>query len=172
MDELQSSALASGMATHAGFVLDFGTERGHGAVRTVLAGLIGVEPRAPSEAVECAIDAALRELRLQPDDALYLRDLLEVPQPEATRGLYEAMDAAARTQGKERVVAKLVNASAVRQPLLVSVEDIHWADTETLSLLAAITRAAATSRSVLAMTTRLEGDPLTLSGTARLAAQA
>jgi predicted ATPase len=99
-------------------------------------------------------------LRLQPDDALYLRDLLEVPQPEATRGFYEAMDAAARTQGKERVVAELVNASADRQPLLVSVEDIHWADTETLSLLAAITRAAAASRSVLAMTTRLEGDPL------------
>jgi predicted ATPase len=77
-------------------------------------------------------------LRLQPDDALYLRDLLEVSQPEATRGFYEAMDAAARTQGKERVVAELVNASADRQPLLVSVEDIHWADTETLSLLDAV----------------------------------
>ena len=102
----------------------------------------------------------MRELRLQPDDALYLRDLLEVPQPDATRGFYEAMDAATRTQGKERVVAELVKASADRQPLLVAVEDIHWADAETLSLLAAIARAAAASRSVLAMTTRLEGDPL------------
>ena len=160
MDELQSSALASGMATHAGFVLDFGTERGHGAVRTVVAGLIGLEPRAPSDAVESAIDVARRELRLQPDDALYLCDLLEVPQPESTRWFYEAMDAAARTQGKDRVVAELVKASADRQPLLVAVEDIHWADAETLSLLAAIIRAAAASRSVLAMTTRLEGDPL------------
>ena len=70
------------------------------------------------------------------------------------------MDAAARTEGKERVVAELVKASADRQPLLVAVEDIHWADAETLSLLAAITRATAASRSVLAMTTRLEGDPL------------
>ena len=111
-------------------------------------------------------------MRLQPDNALYLRDLLEVPQPEATRGTYEAMDAETRTQGKERVVAELIKASADRQPLLISVEDIHWADAETLSFLAAITRAAGASRSVLAMTTRLEGDPLTLSGTARLAAQA
>ena len=70
------------------------------------------------------------------------------------------MDAATRTQGKERVVSELVRASADRQPLLVEVEDIHWADAETLSLLAAITRATASSRSVLAMTTRLEGDPL------------
>jgi class 3 adenylate cyclase/tetratricopeptide (TPR) repeat protein len=160
MDELQSAAAASGMTSHSGFVLDFGTERGHGAVRTVVAGLIGLGSQAPSDIVEGAIDAALKEMRLQPDDALFLRDLLEVPQPEATRGFYEAMDTATRTQGKERVVSEVVKASADRQPLLVAVEDIHWADAETLSLLAAITRATAASRSVLAMTTRLEGDPL------------
>ena len=45
------------------------------------------DPGASSDLVEGAIDTALRELRLQPDDALYLRDLLEVPQPEATRGV-------------------------------------------------------------------------------------
>jgi class 3 adenylate cyclase/tetratricopeptide (TPR) repeat protein len=160
MDEVQSAAAALGMKSHSGFVLDFGTERGHGAVSTVVAGLIGLGSLASSDLVESAIDTALKELRMQSDDALYLRDLLEVSQPEATRGVYEAMDAATRTQGKERVVSELVRASADRQPLLVEVEDIHWADAETLSLLAAITRATAISRSVLAMTTRLEGDPL------------
>jgi class 3 adenylate cyclase/tetratricopeptide (TPR) repeat protein len=160
LDELQSAAAASGMTRHSGFVLDFGTERGHGAVRTVVAGLIGLESQASSDIVAAAIDTAVRELRLLPDDALYLRDLLEVSQPEATRGLYEAMDAATRTHGRERVVSELVKASADRRPLLVAVEDLHWADAETLSLLAAIARATAASRSVLAMTTRLEGDPL------------
>src|SRR5271166_762370 len=160
MEELQAAALASGMATQAGLVLDFGTERGHGAVRTVVAGLIGLGPGATPAAIESAIDAARGEWRLKDDDALYLRDLLELPQPDATRGVYEAMDAAARTHGKERVAAELVRACAGRQPLLIAVEDIHWADAETLSLLAAITRAAAVSRTVLAMTTRLEGDPL------------
>jgi len=108
---------------------------------------------------------------LQPDDALYLRDLLEVPQPEATLGFYEAMDAAARTQGKERVVAELVKAYADRQPILVTVEDIHWADPETLSVLAGVGRATAASRSVLAVTTRLEGDPLDAHWRGSLAAQ-
>jgi predicted ATPase len=70
------------------------------------------------------------------------------------------MDAAARTHGKERVVATLAKTSADNQPLLVTVEDVHWADPETLSLLAAITRATAMSRTVLVMTTRVEGDPL------------
>jgi hypothetical protein len=156
MDELRSAASASGMATHAGLVLDFGTERGQGAVRTVAA----LGGRDSADAIEAAIDAAVRELRLEPDDALYLRDLLEVPQPDAVRGVYEAMAAPVRMQGKERVVAELVKASADRQPLLVAVEDIHWADAETLSLLAGVARATAASRSVLAMTTRLEGDPV------------
>jgi hypothetical protein len=160
MDELRSAAAAARMAIHAGSVLDFGTERSHGAVRTVVAGLIGLGPDAPLEAVELALDATVRDLALQPDDALYMRDLLEVPQPEASRGVYEAMIAATRTQGKESVVARLVEARANNQPMFVRVEDIHWADAEMLSLLAAVTRATAASRTVLAMTTRIEGDPL------------
>jgi class 3 adenylate cyclase/tetratricopeptide (TPR) repeat protein len=160
MDELHSAAAASGMATHGGFVLDFGTERGHGAVRTVVAGLVGVGPGESSDAIENAIDAARLEQRLPSDDVLYLRDLLEAPQPEETRGLYEAMDRGARTEGKERVIADLVRACADRRPILVTVEDIHWADAETLSLFAAVARATASSRAVLAMTTRLQGDPI------------
>ena len=160
MDELRALALTLGVANHAGHVLDFGTERGHGAVRTVVAGLIGIRPDALPDAIESAIDEAVREGRLPSDDAPYLRDLLEIPQPEATRGFYQALDSAARTQGKERVVAELVKACADREPIFVTVEDIHWADSETLSLLAAVTRATVASRVVLAMTTRLEGDPL------------
>ena len=160
MDELQSIAAASGMSCTAGFVLDFGTARGHGAVRTVVAGLLGLGSEATSDEAERAIDSIMREGRLEVDDALYLRDLLEMPQPETAQKLYEAMDAAARTYGKERVVGALVRASADNRPLLVTVEDVHWADPETLSFLAAVTRATAMSRTVLVMTTRIEGDPL------------
>ena len=160
VDELQSIAAASGMTSHAGFVLDFGTARGHGAVRTVVAGLLGLGRDPTPDAVEDAIEAARLRAQMEPDDALYLRDLLEVPQLEATRTLYQAMDGMARTHGKERVVSALVAASANLLPLLVTIEDVHWADEETLSLLAAITRATAESWTVLAMTTRPEGDPL------------
>jgi class 3 adenylate cyclase len=160
MDELQSIAAASDMSCTAGFVLDFGTARGHGAVRTLVAGLLGLGSEVTPDIAECAIEEILRDGRLQADDALYLRDLLEMPPPETMRKHYEAIDAAARTHGKERVVAALAKASADSRPLLVTVEDVHWADPETLSLLAAITRATAMSRTVLVMTTRIEGDPL------------
>jgi hypothetical protein len=160
MDELQSIAAASGMSCTAGFALDFGTARGHGAVRTVVAGLLGLGSEATPDVAERAINALVRDGSLQVDDALYARDLLEMSQPEATRKIYEAMDTPARTHGKERVVAALVKSSADNRPLLVAIEDVHWADRETLSLLAAVTRATGMSRTVLAMTSRLEGDPL------------
>ena len=67
MDELRSAGLASGMAAHSGLVLDFGTERGHGAVRTVVAGLIGLAAGESSSAVERAIDAVVPALQLQPE---------------------------------------------------------------------------------------------------------
>ena len=92
MDELQSIAVASGMSCTAGFVLDFGTERGHGAVRTVVTGLLGLGSEATSDAAERTIDTIVREGRLEIDDALYLRDLLEMPQPETTRSAASGHD--------------------------------------------------------------------------------
>jgi class 3 adenylate cyclase/tetratricopeptide (TPR) repeat protein len=160
VDELQSIATESGMTCTSGFVLDFGTARGHGAVRTVVAGLLGLAPGATTDAVEATIAAYLQRSQLPADDVLYLRDLLEIPHTEATRKLYEAMDTAARTHGKERVVTTLVKSAADQQPLLIRVEDVHWTDPETLSLLAAVSRATALSRTVLIMTTRLESDKL------------
>ena len=159
-DELQSIAVAAGMTCAAGFVLDFGTARGHGAARTVVAGLLGLGSGATVEAVENAIDGLLQAHQLKPDDALFLRDLLEIPHSEAAQKLYEAMDTAARTHGKGRVVTTLVQYAASRRPLLVTVEDMHWADPEALSLLAAVSHATALSPTVLVMTTRPEGDML------------
>ena len=156
VEEVQSVASDLGFSRHMGWVLDFGTERGHGAIRTITASLLGLTRDASLGDIDGAIVAAAAAN----DDAPYLRDLLEVPQREDDRSFYEALDAAARTRGKERVIAGLIEAGARRQPLLVTVEDMHWADAATLSLLGAVARATTGGRAALIMTTRIEGDPL------------
>jgi class 3 adenylate cyclase len=156
VEELQSIAANMGFARHTGWVLDFGTERGHGAVRTIVAGLLGLGRDASSGEAETAIVAA----KLTGDDSLYLRDLLEIPQREDDRPLYEAIDRAARARAKERVLIGLVEAAAHANPLLVTVEDVHWADSETRTLLAALARATTRSRAAFVMTTRIGTDPL------------
>jgi hypothetical protein len=53
VEELQAMAAASAMARHAGFILDFGAERGHGAIRSIVGGLVDSSPmrrRRPSPA--------------------------------------------------------------------------------------------------------------------------
>jgi tetratricopeptide (TPR) repeat protein len=156
VEEMQSIAASLGFARHMGWVLDFGTERGHGAVRTIVAGLLGLGRDTSSGDVETAIVAA----KPTGDDSLYLRDLLEIPQREDDRSLYEAIDRAARARAKERVLIGLVESAAHANPLLVTVEDVHWADPETRALLAALARATTRSRAAFVMTTRIGADPL------------
>jgi class 3 adenylate cyclase len=156
VEEAHSIAAGIGFARQMGWVLDFGTERGHGAVRTIVAGLLGLRRDASLEEAEAVVVAA----KPTGDDALYLRDLLEIPQREESRSLYEAIDRAARARAKERVLIDLIEAAADANPLLVTVEDVHWADSETLALLAALARATTRSRTALVMTTRIGGDPL------------
>jgi class 3 adenylate cyclase/tetratricopeptide (TPR) repeat protein len=159
VEEMQSVAAGLGFERHVGWVLDFGTERGHGAVRTIVGSLLGLARDAPLADFEAAIAARSRANEAS-DDPLYLRDLLEVPQREEDRPLYEAIDRAARARAKERVVADLIEERARKKPLLLTVEDIHWADADTLSLLQAIARATTLSRTALIMTTRIGNDPL------------
>jgi class 3 adenylate cyclase/tetratricopeptide (TPR) repeat protein len=154
LEEMQSVADGFGFERHSGWVLDFGTERGHGAVRTIVGSLLGLARDAPPGDVEAAIGTR------SGDDRLYLRDLLEVPQREEDRPLYEVIDRAARGRAKERVVADLIEEQARKRPLLLTVEDIHWADPDTLSLLQAFARATRASRTALIMTTRIGADPL------------
>jgi class 3 adenylate cyclase/tetratricopeptide (TPR) repeat protein len=159
VEEMQSVAAGLGFEHHVGWVLDFGTERGHSAVRTIVVSLLGLAGDAPLADFETAISASRRANEAS-DDALYLRDLLELPQREEDRPFYEGIDRAARARAKERVVADLIEERARKRPLLLTVEDIHWADADTLSLIQAIARATALSRTALIMTTRIGNDPL------------
>jgi predicted ATPase len=160
VEELQSIGAELGLARHTGLALDFGVERGHSALGALVRSLLDLPRNASAAEVEKALAAAPDREASATDDALYLRDLIEAPQPDEARRLYEAMDVAARARGKEFALARLVNGACRRQPLLLIVEDVHWTDTETLGQLAALARATAHCRAALVLTTRIGGDPL------------
>jgi len=83
-----------------------------------------------------------------------------MPQPVELRALYDAMDNSTRNSGKRATVAELVTRASGRPPLLLVVEDLHWADRPTLDHLAGLTEAVADCPALLVMTSRIEGDPL------------
>ncbi len=70
------------------------------------------------------------------------------------------MDNLVRNRGKQRVAAGLVRAMSATAPILLLVEDLHWAEPLTLENLAAIADAVSACPVILAMTSRIEGDQL------------
>jgi class 3 adenylate cyclase/tetratricopeptide (TPR) repeat protein len=160
VEEFQALAEGAGFACHFGLVLDFGAGVGQDAIRTLVRSLLGLSVSSAPAAAHAAAERALLDGLVASEQRVYLNDLLDLPQPTALRALYDAMDNATRNRGKRATVAGLVCSVSARQPLLLVVEDVHWADQLTLEHLAALAETVAACPALLVMTTRIEGDPL------------
>jgi class 3 adenylate cyclase/tetratricopeptide (TPR) repeat protein len=160
VEEFQGLAAGAGFACHTALVLDFGAGIGQDAIRVLMRSLLGLAANSPPAATQSAAARAVDHGWVSDDQRVYLNDLLDLPQPIELRALYDAMDNAARNRGKRATVASLVRGPSERQPLLLVVEDVHWADRLTLEHLATLTETVAACPALLTMTTRIEGDPL------------
>jgi tetratricopeptide (TPR) repeat protein len=160
IEEVQRKATEAGFACHAALVLDFGGGVGRDAVRALARGLLGVEVTSDTEAVRAAAARALSSGVVATDDAVFLNDLLNLPQPPELRPIYEAMDTGTRRQGQLDLVARILDRKSRERPGLLVVEDLHWADQLILMQLARLTIVVAQHPALLIMTSRIEGDPL------------
>jgi class 3 adenylate cyclase/tetratricopeptide (TPR) repeat protein len=160
IEEFQVLAAASGFACHIALVLDFGASVSQDAIRSLVRSLLGLSPGSDRARVQDAAARALAEDLVSHDQLAYLNDLLDLPQPTVLRGLYDAMDNATRNRGKQATVAGLVQNRSHKQPLLLVIEDVHWADRLTLDHFATLTETVCGCPALLIMTSRIEGDPL------------
>ena len=158
--ELRRAARADGFACHTALVLDFGMGKGRDAIHELVASMCDLGPDATVEERQAAMERIAATEDPGTAGRAFLIDLLDLPQPPATRRLYEGMDHVARQRGRADAFVRLVRTASAGQPMLIVIEDLHWADRTTLDHLAALTRAVTTLPVVLAMTTRPDGDPL------------
>jgi len=160
VDELAAIAEAKGFTRHKTLVLDFGAGKGRDAIRALLRSFLAIAPGEGKDARREAAERALADGRIGEDERVFLNDLLDLPQPTALAALYGAMEPEARDRGKRALVAALLSDAASKGPVLVAVEDVHWAERPTLAYLAALAQAIEPVPVLLVMTTRVEGDPL------------
>ena len=158
--EFRRQAEARGFECHAALVLDFGIAKGRDAIRELVAGLVALPPGADESERHDALGRAVARNPALAERERYLLDLLDLPQSPEARALYEAMDNAARQRGCASAVVQLLEIASRKKPVLLIVEDLHWADKVVLDCLAALTRAASTMAVMLALTSRVVGDPL------------
>ncbi|MDP6344239.1 MAG: adenylate/guanylate cyclase domain-containing protein, partial [Alphaproteobacteria bacterium] len=157
--ELESMAAAAGFACYRGRVLDFGVGWGLGALNMLTSRLIGAQP-ADRDGVAAAAEKLVAEQALPQAERIGLHDLLDLPQPEELRAVHEAQDIMGRHRGQNRAIEHLVRGLGAEGPLLLEIEDIHWADEALLAQLAHLTTLVADHPVVLAITGRTDGDPL------------
>ncbi|MEP7296534.1 MAG: adenylate/guanylate cyclase domain-containing protein [Burkholderiales bacterium] len=166
--EFVRDARASGLACHSAAVLDFGVETGRDAVRSLARSLLGLGVAADEAARSAAVAQALAQPSLAATHELALYDLAGVTPPPAMRALLAAMSVATRDSGSLRALCALAANACAVAPLLLLVDDIHWADAWALERLAALAALARSHPLLLVMTTRFAGDPTSLAWRAAL----
>src|SRR5262249_29260498 len=148
-------------------VLDFGAGKERDVSLTIASALLELPMTANAERRRGRVDQAVAQGLIAPDKVPALLDLLDLSIQDDAKRVYDAMPAAMRTQSGERLLGELLSAAARRHPVLLTIEDMHWADAPTLARVAALTSHEA-SPCLLLLTTRVDGDPLDASWRARL----
>ncbi|MBL8699143.1 MAG: AAA family ATPase [Alphaproteobacteria bacterium] len=142
LEEGLAIAAAAGMACIRAGALDFGLDRG-GDIGRVVARALAPGATAAVAAHAAALDA-----------------LLDRPRDTSSAAVWAAMTPALREDACRAALAALAAETAARTPLLIAVEDVHWADPDSLARLASLASAARDRPIAIVLTTRIDGDPL------------
>jgi len=121
---------------------------------------LGLGPGAGHNLRTEAAERVEEEGLIAPEQRMLLNDLLNLPQAGEQRALYEAMDNDQRKRGRVETLIALVKGLSARAPLLLRLEDLHWAAPALLDYLTGLVIAAADHPVLLLLTSRLQADPL------------
>ena len=160
LEEFEQLATGRGFTTHTGLVLDFGTARGQDAVGALVRSFLDIAPNSDKQIRVAAAEWVFSKAWLDEGRWSFLYDLLDLEMPADRRDLYDAMDNATRNRGKKETLIELATAASKTTPLLLKIEDLHWADQIQLEHAAGLARQTAGHPIILLLTTRLAGDPL------------
>ncbi len=155
--ELVLHARRRGYPAHVAAVLDFGTAQGRDAVHALFASVLGIAADASDAERRAGLDRAVATGGVAADDEPFAADLLALPQRAPS--IYEAMDNATRTAGRLRALAGAVAHAATASPIVLLVEDVHWATPWIRAGVRALADCAQRMRVVVVCTSRREGDP-------------
>lgn len=160
IEEFEALASARGFATHKALVLDFGGGLAHDPIRLIARSLLELTSTSSDQDVQRAAERAVEDGWIAQSQHALLLDLLGLPLPVKLKTVYDAMDSGARERGRQSTLARLFESAAARRPLVVTVEDVQWAEAATLAQLAQIARTSDGCAGILVMSARSEAEPL------------
>jgi class 3 adenylate cyclase/tetratricopeptide (TPR) repeat protein len=155
LGELLAMARDAAWLTHSARFLDFGLRRGAEGLQALACGLLGLDPvTATGDERRRAADDAIDRGEVSPQRLPLLYELLSADHTARSRTAFDAMNGAQRERHRRGAMAELVTATASRSPLLLVLEDTHWADDLEMDRLAALAAACADLPVLIALGTR------------------
>ena len=149
-----------GFNCHSVSIFDFGTSLGQTPIQTLTRSLLQLQPDSAPAQIKTSAEKIVVENLLTNEQVNFLFDLLNVPDLLLNPEIYQAMDNDARQSGKQEIMTTLVQRLSEHQPLLIIMEDIHWAEPTLLTFLGQLAADIKDYPVILVFSTRFEGEPL------------
>jgi len=111
-------------------------------------------------ALDDAIEGAVASLRLGPEASLFLRALTGARMTSGQMSIHAAMSHAVRDQGSAGTLLLLLTRMGALSPLLLTVEDVHWAAPHLFQALGALMAGTHDLPVIWVLSSRIEHDPL------------
>ncbi|HET9693566.1 MAG TPA: AAA family ATPase, partial [Steroidobacteraceae bacterium] len=165
IESLLQAASERGVTSCMAPVFDFGQTTLERPIPTLAARLLGLEPGRVDVDTGGKLEAAVSAGLVGPEDRLFLSELLGATASEA--GCLAGMDGTARERGRALALHRLAQRVAAA-PLLIVVEDAHWAEPAELAALADLAAALSSQPVLMVLSVRADDDPLDPAWRARI----
>lgn len=160
MDECARIGAEAQFRVRKALVLDFGLSDAQNPLRLLLAQHLGLGERAEASAVRTMVGKQQELGTIDGTSAMVLTMLLGAPLTEEERLVHDAMSDGVRQERLRAMLSQLLGGSTAEAPLLLIVEDIHWADRSALKDLALVAALTSEAPILLLMSARPEAYPL------------
>ncbi len=162
LHQVKEKAQEFGYSTHATLVLDFGLGDAQSPVNKLVSSLCGLTENAQPSAIRGVVEELQRAKALDELSGLFVSSFLGGEVAKDKNARLEAMNDNARTLAYQDTLRRIVRHYAAQQPLLLIIEDIHWADSAIMPSINVLVEESQNNPILLLITSRPEGVVMTL----------
>ena len=167
LEALMDVARSRGVASHRVQVLDFGQVKARRPLAALFASLLGVAADAgPAERGRAVVEA-IESGRLPADSILHASGLVGAPLSADQASIERNIDPQALEHGRMAIVRQLIESACARAPLLLVIEDLHYAGSEEAARLGELAASVVAQPALLVLSTRPDEDPIDAAWRAR-----
>ena len=167
LEALIEAAAAQGVTWHRVQVLDFGHVEARRPLAGLVASLLGIAPESDAGGRARIVQQAIASGWLPAGSILHASGLVGAALSAELASVERDTDAQALERGRLEVVRRLVEAACAGRPLLLVIEDVHWASSDEAARLGELAACIAANRALLVMSTRPDEDPIDAAWRAR-----